>query len=112
MINNTGITGALREEIDKLWLDFWVGGITNPLTVIEQISYLMFCRLLDQAESVKERRALKLHKPYHSIYEEMSPALDDRPLEGKFGVGSRVRIFATARADSGSSETKQGESVR
>ena len=49
MINNTGITGTLREEVDKLWLDFHVGGITNPLTVIEQITYLIFCRLLDQA---------------------------------------------------------------
>jgi type I restriction enzyme M protein len=74
VINNTGVTGALREEIDKLWLDFWVGGITNPLTVIEQISYLMFCRLLNQAESTKESRARKLGKPYGSIY----PA--DKPL--------------------------------
>ena len=67
MINNTGITGALREEVDKLWLDFHVGGITNPLTVIEQITYLIFCRLLDQAEAMKERRALRLKKPFRSI---------------------------------------------
>lgn len=68
MITNTGITGALRDEIDKLWLDFHVGGITNPLTVIEQITYLIFCRLLDQAEARKERRAAKLKKPYQGLY--------------------------------------------
>ena len=35
------ITGSLKSKIDKLWLEFWAGGITNPLTVIEQISFLM-----------------------------------------------------------------------
>ena len=51
------ITGPLRKKIDKLWLEFWQGGITNPLTVIEQISYLMFARLLDVMETTGERRA-------------------------------------------------------
>src|SRR3954463_8923461 len=60
----------LRGEIDALWLDFYVGGITNPLTVIEQITYLMFCRLLDQAEAKKERRALKLKRPYRNHFDE------------------------------------------
>ena len=36
------ITGTLRNDIDKLWEEFWTGGITNPLTVIEQISFLMY----------------------------------------------------------------------
>ena len=45
------ITGQLKMKIDKLWEEFWTGGITNPLTVIEQISYLMFLRLLDIRES-------------------------------------------------------------
>lgn len=71
MTTNTGITGALKQEINNLWDAFYVGGITNPLTVIEQITYLMFCRLLDQAEAKKERRALKLKKPYRSIYDEV-----------------------------------------
>ena len=43
--------GDLRNKIDKLWTDFWTGGITNPLTVIEQITYLFFCRMLDEAET-------------------------------------------------------------
>jgi type I restriction enzyme M protein len=49
------ITGTLRNEIDKLWQEFWTGGITNPLTVIEQISFLMFARLLDLREIREER---------------------------------------------------------
>jgi type I restriction enzyme M protein len=49
------LTGALRKEIDNLWTKFWTGGITNPLTVIEQISYLMFARMLDMQEEATER---------------------------------------------------------
>ncbi len=49
------ITGKLRSQIDKLWEQFWTGGITNPLTVIEQISFLMFARLLDIRETRDER---------------------------------------------------------
>lgn len=47
---------ALRPKIDRLWTDFWTGGITNPLTVIEQITYLIFLRLMDVAESRDEAR--------------------------------------------------------
>jgi type I restriction enzyme M protein len=50
------ITGQLKGDIDRLWLEFWQGGITNPLTVIEQITYLMFARLLDVQETTDERR--------------------------------------------------------
>jgi type I restriction enzyme M protein len=51
------ITGELRSRIDKLWTEFWTGGITNPLTVIEQITFLMFARLLDITETRNEKRA-------------------------------------------------------
>ena len=50
------ITGQLRSRIDRLWEEFWTGGITNPLTVIEQISFLMFARLLDMRESTEEKK--------------------------------------------------------
>ena len=50
------ITGDLKSKIDKLWEEFWVGGITNPLTVIEQITYLMYSRMLDMQESKDEQR--------------------------------------------------------
>ena len=58
------ITGALRSQIDKLWTEFWTGGITNPLTVIEQISFLMFSRLLDITETRSEKRATRSGKPF------------------------------------------------
>ncbi len=51
------LTGQIRNDIDKLWAKFWTGGITNPLTVIEQISYLMFARMLDMQEDLAERKA-------------------------------------------------------
>ena len=51
------ITGELRSRIDKLWEEFWTGGIANPLTVIEQITFLMFSRLLDMTETRNERKA-------------------------------------------------------
>ncbi len=51
------ITGELKSRIDKLWTDFWTGGITNPLTVIEQITFLMFARLLDITETRNEKRS-------------------------------------------------------
>ena len=49
------ITGELKNRIDSLWLDFHTGGITNPLTVIEQITFLMYSRLLDMQERKDER---------------------------------------------------------
>ena len=36
------VTGAIKNKVDKIWTDIWAGGITNPLTVIEQLTYLMF----------------------------------------------------------------------
>ncbi len=49
------ITGELKTNIDKIWTDLWAGGITNPLTVIEQLTYLLFIRSLDQSEAAAER---------------------------------------------------------
>jgi len=57
------ITGELRNKVDKLWEEFWTGGITNPLTVIEQISFLMFARNLDYRESLNERKARRSKDP-------------------------------------------------
>ena len=48
------ITGAIKNKVDKLWTDIWAGGITNPLTVIEQLTYLMFIRELDEKELENE----------------------------------------------------------
>ncbi len=48
------ITGEVKNKIDKIWTDIWAGGITQPLTVIEQLTYLMFIRSLDERESENE----------------------------------------------------------
>ncbi len=63
------INGQLRSRVDKLWEEFWTGGITNPLTVIEQISFLMFARLLDIRENRNEKRAQRVGAGrVHMIY--------------------------------------------
>ncbi|OUC15040.1 MAG: DNA methyltransferase [Alkalinema sp. CACIAM 70d] len=51
------ITGELKSKIDKLWTTFWNNGISNPLSIIEQISYLLFLKRLDDLELAKERKA-------------------------------------------------------
>lgn len=51
------LTSELRSKIDALWLDFATNGLTNPLEVIEQITYLLFLRRLDDAENRRERIA-------------------------------------------------------
>lgn len=54
------ITGELRSKVDKLWETFWSNGISNPISVIEQISYLLFIKRLDDLELAKERKAERL----------------------------------------------------
>jgi type I restriction enzyme M protein len=62
------LTGQIRSDIDKLWEKFWTGGITNPLTVIEQISYLMFARMLDMQEEVAERKSARSGKSFDRVF--------------------------------------------
>ncbi len=57
------ITGELRSKVDQLWTTFWNNGISNPLSVIEQISYLLFIKRLDDLELVKEKKAKRIGKP-------------------------------------------------
>lgn len=45
------VTGELKSKIDSLWEIFWTGGLTNPLDVIEQMTYLMFIHDLDESET-------------------------------------------------------------
>ena len=54
------ITGELKNKIDKIWEIFWTGGITNPLSVIEQFTYLIFIKLLDDKQLRSERDAILL----------------------------------------------------
>ena len=71
------ITGELKNKIDSLWETFWTGGLTNPLTVIEQVTYLMFIRDLDDTDNIRNREALMLGVPYKSLF------------EGEFSVGEK-----------------------
>lgn len=51
------ITGELKSLVDKIWEAFWTGGISNPLTVIEQFTYLLFIRRLDERQLLEEKKA-------------------------------------------------------
>src|SRR5215213_241091 len=51
------ITGEIKARIDRIWNDFWSGGIANPLEVMEQITYLLFLRRLDDLETLAENKA-------------------------------------------------------
>ncbi|GAA3644834.1 class I SAM-dependent DNA methyltransferase [Nocardioides ginsengisoli] len=51
------ITGELKSKIDRVWDSFWSGGISNPLEVIEQITYLLFLRRLDDLQILAEKKA-------------------------------------------------------
>lgn len=57
------LTGELRSQINAIWDSFWSGGISNPLEVMEQITYLLFIRRLDDAHTLEESKALMLKKP-------------------------------------------------
>ena len=62
------ITGELKNKIDSLWDIFAAGGIVNPLTVIEQITYLMFIHDLDDADNTKAKECAMLGLPFESIF--------------------------------------------
>lgn len=57
------LTGELRSKIDNVWNAFWAGGIANPIEVIEQITYLLFIRGLDEAHTREENRFNRTGKP-------------------------------------------------
>lgn len=64
------LTGELRNKIDRIWETFWTGGITNPLDVIEQFTYLLFIKQLDDVETTKENEANFLGIPYEGLFPE------------------------------------------
>ena len=54
------LTGEIRSQIDSIWNDFWSGGVSNPISVIEQLTYLLFIKRLDELHTVEERKAATL----------------------------------------------------
>lgn len=57
------ITGELKSKVDRVWDAFWSGGISNPLEVVEQITYLLFIRRLDDLETLAEKKAQRTGQP-------------------------------------------------
>lgn len=63
------LTGELRSQVDRIWDAFWSGGISNPLEVIEQITYLLFLRRLDDLQTLAENKARRLGtKVEHEVF--------------------------------------------
>jgi len=58
----------LRSKIDQLWNKFWSGGISNPLTAIEQITYLLFMKRIDELDQKKQADAEFTGEKYTSKF--------------------------------------------
>lgn len=72
------LNSEIKSKIDKLWNGFWSGGISNPLTVIEQISYLLFIKRLDDIDNANEKRANRIGRPHNSIFKELNDKLNEK----------------------------------
>ncbi len=64
------ITGELKNKVYKIWETFWTGGITNPLEVIEQFTYLLFIKGLDETETLNEEEAEILGLDFDRVFPE------------------------------------------
>ncbi|MFL5358473.1 type I restriction-modification system subunit M N-terminal domain-containing protein [Archangium sp.] len=62
------LTGELRNQIERIWDAFWSGGISNPLEIIEQITYLLFLRRLDDLQTLEENKVARLKRPLERRY--------------------------------------------
>lgn len=61
------ITGEIKSQVDKVWNTFWTGGISNPIEIIEQVTYLLFLKRLDEAQTRAEKQALRTGKTAHNL---------------------------------------------
>src|SRR5687767_11684239 len=88
------ITGEIKNQVDRIWDSFWSGGISNPLEVIEQITYLLFIRRLDDLHTLEENKSARLKQPLERrIFPEGRDA-KGRPYDDF--RWSRFRHFAAA----------------
>lgn len=69
------IVGEIKNKIDRIWEMFWTGGLTNPLSVIEQLTYLIFIKRLDETDSLRERECGVLEIDYKPIFPKDQPEL-------------------------------------
>jgi len=57
------LTGAIRNQVDQIWNAFWAAGVSNPLSVIEQMTFLLFIKRLDDLHTLEESKAEMLDIP-------------------------------------------------
>jgi len=88
------LTGELRSQVDAIWNAFWTGGISNPMEVIEQITYLLFIRRLDDAHTLEESKALALKRPMENRV--FPPGQDAKGRDFNDLRWSRFKNFAPA----------------
>ncbi len=90
------ITGELKNKIDGLWDIFAAGGLVNPLDVIEQVTYLMFIRDLDDTDNLRAKESAMLGLPYTSIFAG-EVEIGDRKIPGEQLKWSVFRDFPAGR---------------
>ena len=88
------ITGALKSKVDSIWNTMWSGGISNPLSVIEQLTYLLFIKRLDELHTLKERKAVRTGKP---IEAPIFTAKQDNLRWSRFKDAAPEQMFETVR---------------
>lgn len=76
------LTGELKNKVDSLWEIFWTGGLTNPLDVIEQMTYLMFIHDLDTTDNLRAKESAMLGLPFKSIFAD-EVQVGDRTIDGR-----------------------------
>lgn len=120
------LTGEIRSRIDSVWNAFWSGGISNPMEVLEQITYLLFIRRLDDAHTLAESKAIALGTPItNRIFPEGKDAAgrsyDDlrwsrfknfSPSEMFTVVGERVFPFLRTMGSDGSTYSQHMKDAR
>lgn len=90
------ITGEIKNKIDSIWDAFAAGGLVNPLEVIEQITYLMFIRDLDDSDNKRAKESAMLGLPYESIFSG-EVEIGDRKIDGNQLKWSVFRDFPAGK---------------
>ena len=88
------ITGELKSKVDKIWDTMWSGGISNPLSVIEQLTYLLFIKRLDELQTLKESKAERTKKP---IKDPIFTAKQKKLRWSRFKETSPEQMFETIK---------------
>jgi len=88
------ITGELKSKIDRIWDTMWSGGISNPLSVIEQLTYLLFIKRLDELHTLRERKAARTGMP---IEDRIFTAEQNHLRWSRFKEAAPEQMFETVR---------------